>query len=94
MRRIGTALAALAAALLVLAAPGPALAAEGILVINGVEHDNPRGCFGIPQPSFVVNDTDTPVLVHAGPDCRGPFVDVVEPGRAKPVRPGGSVSVR
>ncbi|MCE0447850.1 hypothetical protein LT493_39780 [Streptomyces tricolor] len=92
--RIGTALAAPRRRTARARGPGPGARGRGNPRDQRDRARQPPRLLRVPQPSFVVNDTDTPVLVHAGPGCRGLFVDVIEPGRAKPVRPGGSVSVR
>ncbi|MEU0966382.1 hypothetical protein ABZ357_13545 [Streptomyces sp. NPDC005917] len=83
MRRIGSTLATLAAAgVLALAVPGSAFAANGFLAIDGVRHNDPRGCFEIAQLSTVLNFTDTPALVHNVPGCASGFVQVIPPGLA------------
>ncbi|MGW4437996.1 hypothetical protein ACWELO_19905 [Streptomyces sp. NPDC004596] len=83
MRRTVSTLAALTAAgVLALAVPGPAVAANGFLEIDGVRHDEPRGCFEVTHLSTVFNFTDTPALVHNVPGCAGGPVQVVPPGLA------------
>ncbi|MEU1461687.1 hypothetical protein ABZ467_13520 [Streptomyces sp. NPDC005727] len=83
MRRIGSTLTTLAAAgVLALAVPGSAFAANGFLAIDGVRHDDPRGCFEIARLSTVLNFTDTPALVHNVPGCAGGVVQVIPPGLA------------
>ncbi|KOX05170.1 hypothetical protein [Streptomyces sp. NRRL B-3648] len=86
MRRIGSTLATLGAAgVLALAVPSSAFAANGFLVIDGVRHDSPKGCFEIPHLSVVFNVTDIPALVHDVPGCAGTFVHVIPPGLAEQV---------
>ncbi|MEU1401197.1 hypothetical protein ABZ471_02320 [Streptomyces sp. NPDC005728] len=83
MRCISSTLATLAAAgVLALAVPGSAFAANGALVINGVFHQNPRGCFEIPRLSTVFNVADIPALVHNVPGCAGGVVQIIPPGLA------------
>ncbi|MFJ3715923.1 hypothetical protein [Streptomyces sp. NPDC090057] len=83
MRRIGSTLATLAAAgSLALSVPGSTFAATGFLAIDGVRHDDPKGCFEITRLSTVFNFTDTPALVHNVPGCAGGVVQVIPPGLA------------
>lgn len=83
MRHIGSTLTALGAAgLLALAVPSSAWAANGFLVIDGVRHDSPQGCFEVTHLSTVFNVTDIPALVHNVPGCAGTFVQVIPPGLA------------
>lgn len=83
MRRTISTLATLAAAGgLVLAVPGSAFGANGFLAIDGVRHDDPRGCFEVTHLSTVFNFTDTPALVHNVPGCAGGPVQVIPPGLA------------
>ncbi|MFJ2866954.1 hypothetical protein [Kitasatospora sp. NPDC087314] len=77
------------AALGMLAATGvialavPAQAATGLLVVNGVPHENPaRGCYATSSPVSVQNHTNSMVLVHAAANCQGPVTAEVEPGRS------------
>ncbi|QTD99825.1 hypothetical protein [Streptomyces cyanogenus] len=94
MRRIGSSLATLGAAgVLAFAVPSSGFAANGFLVIDGVRHDNPTGCFEIPRLSTVFNVTDKPALVHDVPGCAGTFVRVVPPGLAVQVPGTHSVFV-
>ncbi|MFH9347598.1 hypothetical protein [Kitasatospora sp. NPDC017646] len=61
----------------------PAEAATGLLVVNGVPHQNPqRGCYPTSSPVTVHNRTNTVVLVHAAANCQGPVTAEVEPGRS------------
>lgn len=95
MRRIATALATfLAAGLTALAVPHSAVAAEGVLVINGVRHENPSGCAEIPHTSFVENYTDTPAYLHHGPGCSGEILFAIDPGQAMELPPGHSISIQ
>ncbi|MFE3167528.1 hypothetical protein [Streptomyces sp. NPDC059224] len=83
MRRIGSTLATLAAAgVLALAVPGSAFGANGFLAIDGVHHDNPRGCFEITHLSTVLNFTDTPAFVHNVPGCADGPIQIIPPGLA------------
>lgn len=81
-RRMAMTLGALmAATALTVAVPGSAYAAEGVLIVNGDEHVNPSGCYGVDWfPSSVTNHTDAIAEVHAGPDCTGPVEWLVHPG--------------
>ncbi|MFF5701546.1 hypothetical protein ACFY7H_03460 [Streptomyces sp. NPDC012794] len=72
-----------AAAVLALAAPGTAQAAQGVLFIDGVRYDDPSGCFPLGDfvPSEVANFTDGVAWVWNGPHCDGRVVHAVHPGR-------------
>lgn len=82
MRNVATTLGTLAAtAMLALAVPGSACAAEGVLVVNGAAYENPSGCYAIDWfPSSVTNHTDAIAEVHSGPDCTGSVEWLVYPG--------------
>jgi hypothetical protein len=68
-RQLAKVLGALAAATaLALTTPGSAYAAEGVLIVNGQEYEDPSGCFAI--------DAE----VHSGPGCTGPVEWLVYPG--------------
>ncbi|MFD4657710.1 hypothetical protein ACFWP2_19010 [Kitasatospora sp. NPDC058444] len=72
MRRRIAAVGMLAAAG-VLASAVPAQAATGVLVVNGVGHQNPaRGCYptGL-SPVVVENLTDARVDVYSAANCQG-----------------------
>ncbi|MFI9366236.1 hypothetical protein ACIG5E_35060 [Kitasatospora sp. NPDC053057] len=61
----------------------PAEAATGLLVVNGVPHENPqRGCHPTSSPVSIQNHTNTMVLVHAAANCQGPVTAEVNPGQA------------
>ncbi|MFJ7248872.1 hypothetical protein ACIQWA_31140 [Kitasatospora sp. NPDC098652] len=61
----------------------PAQAAIGLLVVNGVPHENPqRGCYPATSPVAVENLTSSTVLVHSAADCRGPVTLEVGPGES------------
>jgi hypothetical protein len=81
-RQLAKVLGALAAATaLALTAPGCAYAAEGVLIVNGQEYEDPSGCFAIDWfPSSVNNHTDAIAEVHSGPGCTGPVEWLVYPG--------------
>lgn len=81
-RRMAVALGALAAAVtLAVAVPGSAYAAEGVLIVNGKEQEDPSGCYAIDwYPSSVTNHTDAIAEVHSGPDCTGQVEWLVHPG--------------
>ncbi|MFJ5921847.1 hypothetical protein ACIQF6_04460 [Kitasatospora sp. NPDC092948] len=82
MRRRLTGVGLLAAAG-VLALAVPAQAATGVLVVNGVAHENPpRGCYSTTSPVTIENFTDSQVLVHAAANCQGPVTAEVAPGRS------------
>ncbi|MEV8311896.1 hypothetical protein AB0P36_32375 [Streptomyces flavidovirens] len=73
--------ALVAAAALALSVPGSAYAAEGVLIVNGNEYEDPRGCYPIDWfPSSVTNHTDAIAEVHAGSGCSGPVEWLVYPG--------------
>ncbi|MEU9114322.1 hypothetical protein AB0D04_21680 [Streptomyces sp. NPDC048483] len=97
MRRIATTAGTLtAAALLALAAPSPASAANGLLIINGYPHIHPSGCYptGDDSPTTVANRThDAIAYVFTGPDCTGDVDTVVQPGRLVESDSGASVWV-
>ncbi|MBD0692959.1 hypothetical protein [Streptomyces sp. CBMA123] len=66
-----------------LALSAPAQAATGLLVVNGVPHDNPqRGCYPVTSPVSLQNHTGSPVLVHAAANCQGPVTAEVDPGQS------------
>ncbi len=70
-----------ASALLAVAVPTSAHAAEGVLIINGSTHENPSGCFPVDSfPSSVTNHTDALAEIHTGPGCGGPVEWLVYPG--------------
>ncbi|GHG97017.1 hypothetical protein [Streptomyces rubradiris] len=95
MRRIGTTGATLAiAGLFALAAPGQALAAHGDLVLNGVVHPDPTGCFNAQRVTDAVNNTDTPALVYGGADCTGKVIAVIWQNKEWVLDPGDSVYMR
>ncbi|MFF4577816.1 hypothetical protein ACFY15_05335 [Streptomyces sp. NPDC001373] len=83
-RRAGKALGACAAAaLLALATPaGTAQAAEGVLSVDGTEHEDPSGCYRLGDfaPPKVVNHTDEVAWVWSGPDCDGRVTQQIDPG--------------
>lgn len=85
MRRMATTLGALAAAAtLALAVPNSAYAAEGVLIINGVEHFDPSGCYPLDHPSVVTNYTNEVAVVFAfSPDCTGPDDGPLFPGQTR-----------
>ncbi|MGP9022866.1 hypothetical protein ACT1U9_31245 [Streptomyces sp. BR1] len=67
----------------VLALAVPAQAATGILVVNGVPHQNPqRGCYATSSPVSLQNYTNSVVLVHAAANCQGPVTAEVDPGQS------------
>ncbi|OKJ15805.1 hypothetical protein [Kitasatospora sp. CB01950] len=78
-RLIGVGLLAVAG---VLAISVPAQAATGLLVVNGVPHQDPaRGCYNATSPITVQNFTNSVVLLHAAANCQGPVTAEVNPGR-------------
>ncbi|MFF4695655.1 hypothetical protein [Streptomyces chattanoogensis] len=95
MRRIATALGTLAAAaLLGLAVPGSAYAADGFLFVDGYPYFHPSGCYptGDDSPTTVVNRThDAIAYIFTGPDCTGDVDTVVQPGRLAESDSGASV---
>ncbi|WP_406509921.1 hypothetical protein [Streptomyces sp. NBC_00212] len=94
VRRTMTALGVCAAAAtLALAAANSAYAAEGVLIIDGVAHEHPSGCFPLGDfaPPVVTNHTDAVAEVHSGPNCTGQVTWLIYPGET--YRPNGSRSV-
>ncbi|MDH6128648.1 hypothetical protein [Kitasatospora sp. GP82] len=82
-----------AAATIALTIPNSAYAAHGFLIIDGVAHRNPSGCYPLGDfvPSVVTNQTDAVAEVWSGPDCKGQVDWLVYPGET--YRPNGSRSV-
>ena len=95
MRRIATVLgAALTAGTLALALPGSAYAATGTLVINGVGHKDPSGCYATGSlVSLVVNQTDRFAYVYSDADCLGEVQQIIQPG-VTTVDFGSSIYIR
>lgn len=95
MRRITTALGALAAAsLLALTLPASAHAADGVLVINDTAHEGPSGCYNSDRsPLSVSNHTDSVAHVYSGPGCSGDVIDIVYPGDSTVSEVGNSVYI-
>lgn len=95
LRRITTALGTTAAAALVaLFVPTSAFAAEGILEVNGVAHENPSGCYPVDRfPSSITNNTDAIAEVHSGPACTGQVEWLVYPGETYQTETAQSVFV-
>ncbi|MCF3178494.1 hypothetical protein IPZ70_00760 [Streptomyces polychromogenes] len=89
-RRAGRALGACAAAaLLALATPaGTAQAAEGVLQLDGTEHEDPSGCYRLGDfaPPKVVNHTDGTAWVWSGPDCDDQVTQQIDPGQTAVAR--------
>lgn len=78
----------------ILLVPGPAYAAQGNLVINGVKHANPHGCFKAGQsPLAVTDNTDRPAVVYRNRNCTGLVDSIVLPGWHGVFREGVSVHV-
>ncbi|WP_030608744.1 hypothetical protein [Streptomyces sclerotialus] len=101
MRRAGSVLTLLAAALLTTAVTAaPAAAAQGEVIVFQTEvsptttYENPAGCIKLPLDSHVlVNRTDAPVQVYADPFCMTPSF-TVQPGFGSHLAAGtGSFSV-
>lgn len=94
-RRIATTLATLAAAaMLALAVPSSAYAANGVLIINGEGHVDPSGCY--PSniwPLAVANHTDEVAFVFDGPDCDGKLVEIIHRHESTVSEYGGSVYI-
>ncbi|MEK8146009.1 hypothetical protein NKH18_46945 [Streptomyces sp. M10(2022)] len=68
-------------ALIAMSGPASAFAAEGTLVINGSEYNDPSGCYPIDRyPTSMTNHTDSIAEVHSGPDCSGQVEWLVYPG--------------
>ncbi|MFJ7905945.1 hypothetical protein [Kitasatospora sp. NPDC096204] len=80
MRRRIAAVGMLAAAG-VLALAVPAQAATGVLVVNGVAHQNPaRGCYPTVSPVVVQNLTDSTVDVYSAANCQGALTREIAAG--------------
>ncbi|MFD0005105.1 hypothetical protein ACFVJ4_22160 [Streptomyces sp. NPDC127178] len=94
-RRMAVALGALAAAaILAVAVPGSAYAAEGVLIVNGAAYENPSGCYSVDRfPSSVANHTDAIAEVHSGPDCSGQVEWLVYPGETYQTETAQSVFI-
>ncbi|MFD4409196.1 hypothetical protein ACFVXW_09715 [Streptomyces sp. NPDC058251] len=84
MRRISTVLGTLAAAsLLALTVPVSAHAAEGVLLINNVAHEDPSGCYDSDHlPMSVANNTDGVATVFSEAGCTGQVTAIVHPGES------------
>ncbi|UGY92882.1 hypothetical protein [Streptomyces gobiensis] len=85
-RRLFSVLGAIAAAvLLTVAVPTSAYAADGKILVDGQEYENPSGCYnvGLPAPHHgYINDTDRGLSVFLLPDCEGTVLTgVVPPGQ-------------
>ncbi len=96
MRRMARVLGTcVAATTLALAVPGTTYAANGSLVINGVAHQDPSGCFPLGDfvPPVVANHTDAIAEVHSGPDCTGQVTWLIYPGETHHPNGNGSVFV-
>ncbi|MEU8890845.1 hypothetical protein [Streptomyces sp. NPDC048442] len=94
-RRMALALGALAAAAtMTVAVPGSAYAAEGVLIVNGNEYEDPSGCYAVDRfPSSVTNHTDAIAEVHSGPGCTGQVEWLVYPGETYHTETAQSVFV-
>ncbi|MFI9030022.1 hypothetical protein [Streptomyces sp. NPDC053560] len=87
-RRLATTLATLGTtAVLALALPGSAYAAQGTLVVDSPlghrEYVNPTGCIAVTSSALaldITNNTSGTALVFALPDCAGPAATGIEPG--------------
>lgn len=80
MRHIATVCAV--AGTLILTAAGTAYGAEGVLVINGTEHENPTGCVEVheqPARFHMINDTDSLAVVYVDAGCNGEITAEVDP---------------
>ncbi|MEV0439929.1 hypothetical protein AB0I84_01160 [Streptomyces spectabilis] len=95
MRRIALALGSVVAAgTLALAVPGSALAAEGTLVVGGVEYAEPSGCYDTDsRPLTVDNHTDSSALVFAESGCDDAPIEIVGPGVSTVSEFGASVYI-
>ncbi|MFF8287316.1 hypothetical protein ACF1DY_28415 [Streptomyces albus] len=81
MRRPATVLGALAVtAVLAVAVPSSAHAANGYLLIDGTRHDNPSGCYQLPQDAEVENHTDQPAEVYSDDNCQGQVMETIPAG--------------
>ncbi|GGO47594.1 hypothetical protein [Streptomyces lasiicapitis] len=95
MRRFALTLGSLVAAgMLALAVPGSAVAAHGVLVINGTAYGEPRGCYESDRwPLSVGNHTDSRAYVFDGPHCSGSVIEYVMPGTQTVSEFGNSVYI-
>ncbi|WP_181786325.1 hypothetical protein [Streptomyces phytophilus] len=95
LRRVATVLGTLASTgALALGLAGSAAAAQGTLVLDGRQYQNPSGCYDSTRwPLRVANNTDQSVVIYNGKDCGGRVVDVVRPGGQSVSEFGGSVYV-
>ncbi|MEU9086208.1 hypothetical protein [Streptomyces sp. NPDC048357] len=84
MRRTARLLGACAAAaMLALATPGTAQAAQGVLFIDGAPNRDPSGCFPLGDfaPSKVSNYTRGTAWVWTGPSCDGEVMQAIFAGQ-------------
>ncbi|MFD9909592.1 hypothetical protein [Streptomyces sp. NPDC059063] len=95
MRRIAlTAGSLMAAAMLALAVPGSAVAADGVLVINGMAYEDPSGCYDSHRwPLSVGNYTNQVVFILSEPGCSGEVLELVNPDEQTVSELGASVYV-
>ncbi|EPH42934.1 hypothetical protein STRAU_4018 [Streptomyces aurantiacus JA 4570] len=71
----------MAAGMLAFAVPGSAVAADGVLIVNGTAYEEPSGCYDSDRwPLSVSNYTDEVALVFSSPGCSGQVIELVNPG--------------
>ncbi|MGK5627968.1 hypothetical protein [Streptomyces sp. URMC 123] len=95
MRRIALSLGSLmAAGTLAFAVPGSAVAAQGVLVVNGTAYEDPSGCYDTDiRPLSVSNHTDEVALVFSEAGCSGQVIELVNPGDETISESGKSVYI-
>lgn len=66
----------------------------GILHIDGLQYQDPSGCFPIDSsPLVVANNADSVAEVHSGPDCSGAVEWLVYPGETYQTQTAKSVFI-
>jgi hypothetical protein len=95
MRQIAlTASSLMAAGMLTLAVPGSAVAAEGVLIVNGTAYEEPSGCYESDRwPLSAHNHTDSVAFVFSQPGCSGQVIELINPGDSTVSEFGNSVHI-
>ncbi|MEW2577791.1 hypothetical protein [Streptomyces syringium] len=95
MRRFTLSLGSLVAAVaLAFAVPGSAVAADGVLVVNGTAYEEPSGCYESDRwPLSVSNHTDEVAYVFSEAGCSGQVLELVNPGDSLISEFGNSVYI-
>uniref|UniRef100_A0AAU2VVG6 Uncharacterized protein n=1 Tax=Streptomyces sp. NBC_00008 TaxID=2903610 RepID=A0AAU2VVG6_9ACTN len=96
MRRTLISLGSIAAAgMLAFAGTQSAVAASGLLIVNGVSYENPgAGCYAAgDKGAHVENQTDSDAEVFLDAACADGPVDVISAGDVGDISPGGSIKL-